>query len=64
MSRVPQRPSTQSQLQLNLFTPRPNVPQWSHLPPAKQQTIKRHLATLIRQHAARLQKGKEAGDER
>ncbi|MCB9920646.1 MAG: hypothetical protein H6822_12540 [Planctomycetaceae bacterium] len=62
MSRVPRTPT--SQAQLDLFTPRPNVPRWSHLPRATRQTIKRHLATLIRQHAARLRNGKEADHER
>lgn len=62
MNRVPQRPTAQTQL--DLFIPRPRVPRWSNLPPAAHQTIKSHLATLIRQHAARLRKGKEANDER
>lgn len=62
MNRVPGRPTTQAQL--DLFTPRPNVPRWSHLPRRARQTIKTHLATLIRQHAVRLRNGKEADDER
>jgi len=62
MSRVPQRPTAQSQL--DLFTPRPPVPRWSNLPRTARQTIKTHLATLIRRHAVRLRKGKEADDER
>jgi len=62
MNRIPRTPT--SQTQLDLFTPRPNVPRWSHLPRAARQTIKTHLATLIRRHAARLRKGKEADDER
>lgn len=62
MSRVPRRPTAQAQL--DLFTPRVPVPRWCHLPRATRQTIKTHLAALIRQHAARLRKGKEADDER
>jgi len=42
----------------------PNVPRWSHLTWATRQTIETHMATLIRQHAARLRNGKEADDER
>jgi len=62
MSRVPRMPT--SQTQLDLFTPRPNIPRWSHLPRATRQTIKTHLATMIRQRAARLRRGEEADDER
>ena len=62
MSRVPWMPTLQTQL--DLFTPRPNVPRWCHLPRTARQTIKKHLATLIRHRAARLRKGKEADDER
>lgn len=62
MSRVPQKPT--SQTQLDLFRPRPEVPQWNHLSRSTRQTIKRQLAALILQHATRLRKGKEADDER
>jgi hypothetical protein len=62
MSRIPRRPTAQAQL--DLFTPRPPVPRWSNLPRTVRQTIKAHLATLIRQHAARLRNRKEADDER
>ena len=62
MSRVLRMATPQAQL--DLFTPRPNVPQWCNLPRTARQTIKAHLATLIRHRAARLRKGKEANDER
>ena len=61
MSRVPQRPMAQEQL--DLFTPRPPVPRWSDLPRTTRQMLKAHLAMLIRRHAARLRKEKEADDE-
>lgn len=48
MSRVPRMPT--SQTQLGLFTLRSNVPRWSNLPRVTRQTIKTHLAALIRQH--------------
>jgi len=62
MSRVQQAPTWRAQL--DLFTPRPNIPWWNDLPRPVRQTIKTQLATLIRQHASRLSKGKESDDER
>jgi hypothetical protein len=62
MSHVQRMP--RSHTQLDLFTPRPNIPRWNSLPRATRQTIKTHLATMIRQRAARLRRGREADDER